>query len=512
MKKQSLIKGSLILGLAGMIAKCLGIFFRWPLILLIGNEGVGYYQLSYPLYMFYVSMASGVPVAMSKMISERNAVGDTEGSYEVVKESAYLMSVLGIGTTVVLLVFSKPIISLLKWDNKSYYALVSIALAPAIVSFVTVFRGFFQGQQNMTPSGISQILEQIGRVVVGVGAAYLLLSKGIEYSAGGAALGASAGGLMALIFLGCKYKKFKRESGIRKVKTNTELLNEILKISIPISIGATVGSIMSLIDSVLVPIKLLKTGMTSQAATDIFGQLTGKAAVLVNIPLTLSVAVCTSLIPIIAENYILKNQKEVENKINIAMRLSCVIAFPSVLGLYFLASPIMKLIFLGQYEGADILKYLAISIPFIIITQTTTSILQAVNHYIRPIINLFIGCIIKVILTWYLVPIKSINIYGAVIASITAYLCVTVLNIISLKTKLKCKIDVYSSFIKPMFSAIVMIAGVLASYLYLMDKTQNNSISCLLSIFMGIIIYMIAIVLFKVFEIDEIKGKLARKQ
>ena len=155
-------------------------------------------------------MASGVPVAMSKMISERNAVGDTEGSYEVVKESAYLMSVLGIGTTVVLLVFSKPIISLLKWDNKSYYALVSIALAPAIVSFVTVFRGFFQGQQNMTPSGISQILEQIGRVVVGVGAAYLLLSKGIEYSAGGAALGASAGGLMALIFLGCKYKKFNR--------------------------------------------------------------------------------------------------------------------------------------------------------------------------------------------------------------------------------------------------------------------------------------------------------------
>ena len=216
MKKQSLIKGSLILGLAGMIAKCLGIFFRWPLILLIGNEGVGYYQLSYPLYMFYVSMASGVPVAMSKMISERNAVGDTEGSYEVVKESAYLMSVLGIGTTVVLLVFSKPIISLLKWDNKSYYALVSIALAPAIVSFVTVFRGFFQGQQNMTPSGISQILEQIGRVVVGVGVAYLLLPKGIEYSAGGAAFGASAGGLMALIFLGCKYKKFKRESGIKK--------------------------------------------------------------------------------------------------------------------------------------------------------------------------------------------------------------------------------------------------------------------------------------------------------
>ena len=91
MKKQSLIKGSLVLGLAGMVAKVLGFFFRWPLIMLIGDEGIGYYQLSYPLYMFFVAMASGVPVAVSKMISEKNGMGDIEGGYEVVKESSYLM-------------------------------------------------------------------------------------------------------------------------------------------------------------------------------------------------------------------------------------------------------------------------------------------------------------------------------------------------------------------------------------------------------------------------------------
>ena len=194
MKKQSLIKGSIILGAAGIIAKFLGLFFRWPLILLIGDEGIGYYQLSYPLYMFFVAIASGVPVAMSKMISERNAVGDIEGTYEIVKESTYLMLVLGIGTSCVLFFFAKPIISFLKWDPKSYYALIGISFAPIAVSIMTIFRGFFQGLQNMTPSGVSQILEQLGRVIVGVGLAFVLLPRGIEFSAGGAAFGAAAGG------------------------------------------------------------------------------------------------------------------------------------------------------------------------------------------------------------------------------------------------------------------------------------------------------------------------------
>ena len=199
MKKQSLIKGSLVLGLAGMVAKVLGFFFRWPLIMLIGDEGIGYYQLSYPLYMFFVAMASGVPVAVSKMISEKNAMGDVEGSYEVVKESAYLMMTLGIGTSLILFFFAKPIVNFLKWDMKSYYALIGISFAPMMVSFVSIFRGFFQGLQNMTPSGTSQIVEQIGRVIIGVGLAYILLPKGIEYSAGGAAFGAAGGAVIACI-------------------------------------------------------------------------------------------------------------------------------------------------------------------------------------------------------------------------------------------------------------------------------------------------------------------------
>ena len=266
---------------------------------------------------------------------------------------------------------------------------------------------------------------------------------------------------------------------------------------------------MNLIDSILVPQKLIESGVVN--ATALYGQLTGKAAVLVNIPLTLSMAICTSLIPIISEHYILNRKEEMQSKINIAMKLSAVIALPCALGMFCLAGPIMKLVFFDKYEGIEILRYLSISIPFIIVTQTTTSILQATNHYIRPVINLVIGCIVKVVLTATLVPIPSINVFGAVIASIAAYVVVTILNLIALKTKTKCKVSVYDSFIKPGYASVAMITVVLFSYNFIMERVDSNSISCLLSIFMGIIIYMIAILIFKVFEVDEIKNRLARK-
>jgi stage V sporulation protein B len=510
MKKQSLIKASLILGVAGIVARFLGLFFRWPLIMLIGDEGVGYYQMSYPLYMFFVAMASGVPVAISKMISEKKAKGDIEGIFVILKESTMLMMLLGIGTTIVLFVFAKPIIKFVQWDMKSYYALLGISFAPFVISIMTIYRGFFQGLQNMTPSGVSQILEQIGRVVIGVGLAVLLLPKGIEYSAGGAAFGAAAGGVIGASYLHEKYKKVRKEMWNRKVKSNPEVLSAILKIALPISVGTTVGTIMSLIDSILVPQKLLQAGLSSESATILYAQLTGKANVITNIPLTLSMALGTSLIPIIAENYIMRKRGELESKVQLSMKMSMLIAMPCTLGLYFLAGPIMKVIFPGRYDGILILKYLSISIPFIIITQTTTSIMQGIGHYIRPIINLFIGCIVKVILTFVLVPMTEINIYGAVIASISAYLVATILNLISLRSRLKLRLNVYQSFIKPIIAAIIMIIGVLFSYIFLFNKTGSNTSSCLIAIFLGIIIYVILILILRIFSIDEIKNKIAK--
>ena len=508
MKKQSLIKGSLILGVAGIITRFLGLFFRWPLIMLIGDEGIGYYQMSYPLYMFFVAMASGIPITVSKLISENNAVNNIKGNYEVIKETVILMLILGLGTSSILFFFSRSIIVFLNWDDKAYYSLVGISFAPLIVSLVMALRGFFQGFQSMTYPAISQVLEQIGRVVFGVGLAVLLLPKGIEYSAGGAAFGAAGGGLISLIYLYIKYIKVKRHHGIKKIQYNTEMLAKILKISIPISLGATASSIMNLMDSILVPNNLIKAGLSSKSATILYAQLTGKASVIVNIPFTLSIAICTSLLPLIAEIFILGKKEELRRKVNVAIKISQVIAIPCTLGLFFLASPIMNFIFPGRADGANILRYLSISIPFIVITQVTTSILQGVGNYIAPVVNLLIGCIIKMILTIVLVSQSNINIYGAVIATISSYIVVAVLNIIKMKNRIKVKIDVFNNFIKPLIASIVMIIAVMSFYIHVYTYTNSNTISCLFAILLGGIIYILAIEILKIFSIKEITSKI----
>lgn len=508
MKKQTLIKGTLILGITGIIAKVLGMFFRWPLIMLIGDEGIGYYQMSYPLYMFFIATASGIPVAISKMVSERNAVNDREGIILVLKKAILLMTIMGGGFTLFLILFSKQLVGFFNWNEKSYYSLIGISLAPLIISLVSSFRGFFQGLQNMTPTAISQIIEQAGRVVMGVGLAYILLPKGIEYSAGGAAFGAVFGAAVAGVYLFIKYIKVREEFNcVKSYKKSYKILNELLYIAVPISLGSTVSSIMSLIDSILVPQNLVKAGFSYREAAKLYGQLTGKAFVLVNVPLTLSIALCVSLVPVISEAFILNKKHEVKNKIEVALRISMVIAIPSFVGIFFMSQQIMNFIFPGHSDGAYILKYLSISIPFIVLSQVTTSILQGVGKYAIPVINLFFACVLKVLINNYLVPIKMFNVYGAVIGTISGYMLSSILNVIAVKMVCNFKIKWYDIIMKPAYASIIMIIGVLFSYMNIYKKTMNNLLSFSVSVFSGIIIYFILIILFGIFDYSEIKSR-----
>ncbi|NFD77719.1 polysaccharide biosynthesis protein [Clostridium botulinum] len=511
MKKQSLIKGTFILGVAGIIAKFLGLFFRWPLQMLIGDEGIGYYQMSYPLYMFFIAAASGIPVAVSKLVSERNAVRDEGGIISVLKEAMIFMFIMGMGFTIILLLFSKDIIRFLKWDTRSYYSLIGISLAPLFISIMSVFRGFFQGMQNMNYTAISQLIEQLGRVIFGVGLAYILLPRGIEYSAGGAAIGAAAGGLLGGIYLFLKYLGVKKEFRVKKVKRNFKIMNTILYTAIPISIGSAVGTIMSLIDSALVPQKLLEAGFTYKQSTILYGQLTGKAFTLVNVPLTLSVSLCAALVPIIAEDYILNRRMAVLKKVELAIKISMVIAIPSCLGLNFMAKPILNLIFPGQEAGYEILKHLALSIPFIVLCQTSTAILQGIGRYIRPIINLCIGCILKIVITLILVPMNNINIYGAVIGTIAGYVISAILNMMSLKRSLNISINYYEIMIKPLIASTIMIIAVVFIYFYAYNYTISSKIACLIAVFLGMIIYFIIIGLIGILDYNYIKRKIIKR-
>ena len=508
MKKQSLIKGTLILGGAGIFSKFLGIFFRWPLIMLIGDEGVGLYQMSYPLFMFLVAIATGIPVAISKLVAERNAVNDIDGSFQVLKESLKLMVFLGTGLSLILFFFARPIVTFLKWDNKAYYSLLGVSLAPFFIYIMDAFRGFFQGHQNMTPTAASQVVEQIGRVLGGVGLAFLLYPKGIEYAAGGAAFGATAGGFLGDIYLIGKYLKFKMGRSILKLKGDPATMKNLIHMALPISLGAAASTVMTLIDSALVPQKLLEAGFNQSNATILFGQLTGKASVLINIPLTVSIALGSSIVPIIAEAYSMKRYADGYRKIDNALMLSAVLAIPCTLGLYYMAHPILNLVFPGKGEGYLILKYLSLSIPFIILAQTTTSVLQGAGYYVKPVINLLIGCVVKILLTLMLVPRADINIYGAVIASIGAYVTAALLNVYDMKKLMSVGIDYYKLLIRPAYASVVMIISVLYTYAMLLREEASQGIACLISIFVGIIIYVIFILAFGVIDYDYVRTKI----
>ncbi|WMJ80258.1 polysaccharide biosynthesis protein [Clostridium sp. MB40-C1] len=511
MKKQSLLRGTFILGFAGIFSRALGMLFRIPLTILIGDEGIGYYQMAYPLYMLFIAGASGVPLAMSKMISEKNAKGDDVGVIQILKQALLLMVIFGITISLIMFTFSNVFIKLFRWHKNSYYSLIALATAPVFIAIMNVFRGFFQGLQNMTPTAISQILEQIARVIVGIGLAVMLLPKGIQYAAGGATLGAAAGGILGTLYLISRYKKIRFKMGISDVKYNHDIMEDLIRLAVPISIGACAGTIMNVIDTIIVPQNLLKAGYTAKESAILYGQLTGKAAVLVNVPLTLSAALCAVIVPIISEAYLLNDKHKLNRNILSSIKISLVVALPSLLGLYFLAWPILNLIFSGQVSGHEILKYSSLSIPFIILAQTTTVILQATTSKKLPVINLFIGCIVKIIVSNILIPIPNVNIYGAIAGTFCAYGTATVLNIRLLKKSLNIRMNLYESLIKPAYASMIMIVTVVFIYVKIYKYTLNNSISCLIAVLIGIIIYMILVLAFKVMNFKELIGKRGRK-
>lgn len=523
MKKQTLIKGTVVLGVAGIMARFLGLFFRIPMQLLIGDEGMGYYQMSYPLYMTFIAVSSGIPIAVSKIISELSAKGDRSGIKRIVKASMCIMIPIALLFSTVLIVFAKPIILYLHWDMKSYYGLISTALAPLFVVMIGVYRGFFQGLHNMNSTAISQILEQLGRVIGGVGLAYMFIDFGIEYAAGGAALGALIGAIMGLLYLKFKYKSFMKNDNFSNSEfPNLNIKNEnkefrlvirkILKNAIPFSFGSVIGTIMGLVDSIIVPSKLLQAGFNTREAAILYGQLTGKASTIANVPLALSMAVCTAIVPIISEVFTKKNSKDLKNKIEMSMKLSCVLAIPAAMGIYFLAYPITNLIFRGDVGGYNILKYMALSIPFIVMTQCTTTVLQCTNNFYEPIKSLSIGCLVKIIVTYFLVGIQSINVYGAVIGSLIGYVITCVLNFRLIKDKLNLRVNIYKTTIKPCYAATIMSIFVIISHKIVLNYIKSSNIACIAAILVGIIVYSIFIFIFSIFSINEVKIRIKTKK
>lgn len=467
MTKKSFVKGAVILGVSGMIVKMLGAVFRIPLGNIIGDTGMGYYQTAYPIYVLMLNLTvSGFPTAVSRMVSERRAEGNYREAYRIFRIAFVMIAAIGLVSCLILFA-GAPFVASFS-SMKAVYAIRAIAPALVVVPLMSAFRGFFQGQQDMTPTAVSRIFEQLFRVVLGLTLSMLLVSKGLEYAAAGASFGAVAGGLFG--FLAIFFIYLKRRPEIHREcdsspedmpsESRSAILKQIFFIAVPITIGAAIMPVMSNIDLLLVSNRLADAGFSPEEATSLYGQLSGFAASFVNIPQELTQGIALSLVPAIAAAYQVSDTPFLHKNIRLGMRMTMMIGLPCSAGLFVLAKPIMRMLYPLQQESAisaaGCLSVLAVGVVFLASVQALTGMLQGIGRQMVPVYNLAAGAVVKVIVTYFLTGIPSVNVKGAAAGTVCAYAVATVLNYRSIRKYAGVDFDGALTFIRPGLSALVI--------------------------------------------------------
>ncbi len=441
MSSDKFLRGAMILTLAGLMVKVIGSVNRILLSRLLGGEGIGLYQMAYPVYLLLLSVsAAGIPVAISIIVAGFLAQEDYGNVRQVFRVSLRLMAAVGAVLALCLVLAAHWLVEtgIIK-DARAYYALVALTPAIFFATILASFRGYFQGHQLMTPPAVSQIVEQFIRVVTMVVLAYVLLPYGLEYAAAGAAFGAVPGSLTGLVVLGCFYryyrKKWNSEVSCAPGKAaplvrSSVLIKRLLLLALPVSCANVLVPVTSSIDVLLVPRFLIESGFSVAQATTQFGYLAGMAQPLLLMATIPTMSLATSLVPAISEAFALKDWQRIEEKAATAMKLCCLITVPAAIGMWVLAEPISLLLYGTRYAAAAIM-HSAPAICLLGIQQVTTGMLQGMGHTQLPMVNMLLGIAAKLIAVCQLTNAEY-GIAGAAWATNINFGLTAVLNILVL--------------------------------------------------------------------------------
>lgn len=502
--KSSFIKQATILASAGLLVRLLGFLYRIPLSNMIGDEGNGIYSAGYYLYNFFLVMSSAsIPSAVSKLVSEKISLGEYRNANKIFRVALILVGGTGLIFSIIMFVFARQFCALIG-SERSYHAILTLSPTVFIVALMSVFRGYFQGLGSTIPTAISQIVEQIFNAIFSVYLAYLLVPFGIELGAAGGTAGTGIGALAGLIFISIYFmtkkkdirKKLSKITHKYKLDSDEDIAKRILKTVTPIVIGTAIFSMTNLIDMKMVTSRLEYSGaFSSNEILALYGQLTGKYVTLTTLPISISTALSTAIIPSIASAMAKQEYSLVKDKIQIALRISMIIAIPASVGMGVLAEPILGLLFPNFPDGGDLLKVGSISVVFLSLYQILTGLLQGIGSLNIPPRSALIGCLVKIPLNFVLIAIPSINVVGAVISTTICYVIASILNFIALKKETKIKIDLKSIIFKPLISAIAMGTICHITYTYLYRFTESNTLSTIYSIVVGVFVYVISLIM-----------------
>ena len=503
----SFVKQAAILAVAGILVRLLGFLYRLPLTNMIGDEGNGIYSAGYYLYnMFLIMSSAGLPVAISKMVSEKLALGEYTNAKKIFRTSFFVAGGLGLICTIAMFLganaFCKAIGS-----PRSYYCILTLAPTVFIVSVMAVFRGYFQGFNSTVPTAISQIVEQILNAVFSVYLAWILVKTSVELGAAGGTAGTGIGALAGLVTLVVIF--FTSRKG-------REITSNLFKIAIPVITGTAIFSMTNLIDMVMVNSRLAAIGTyTAEEIDALYGQLTGKYVTLSTMPVAISTALATAVIPSIAGSVVRKEHELVQAKVDTTLRLTMIISIPAAIGLGALGPQILQMLFPNYSDGGMLIRVGSISVVFLALSQISTGVLQGVGKVNAPAWNALWGSIAKIPVNYFLIAIPEINIIGAVISTTVCYIIASLLNFRALIKATGVRPDFVGMLVKPSIASIIMGVFSLLSYHLLYKFMPSNLVCTLLAIVVAIVVFVVAMICVKGFAREDLQmvpmgGKIIR--
>lgn len=542
-KKPGFMGNVMIILFAQIVVKLLGIIYRLVITNIsgFGNQGNGYYQAGFNIYTLLLAISSvGIPNAISKMTSAKNAAGDYKGAHRIYKSALILFTVIGV-TASALLFFGSGVLSdkVIKMKNARY---VLMALAPSIlfVCLSSVVRGYFVGMQNMQASSRSQILEQVFKCVLTVGIV-VFMSKHTMFPddsdmnaammAAGANLATTLATVLSTIYIFGFY--FRRKKGIdEKIRTSTvssvprplmAMFKSILMISIPISLGSIISAVNRIVDTATITrgievafaSAIPAHGKIDQILNPTITQLENEAVrlagvlsksdTLLNLPISMNISFATVLVPSISAALTRGEKKEASKFVSYSLLISLLIIMPCAAGFISLAHPIFKLLYPNAADGWQLLQLSSIALIFIALNQTISGSLQGIGKIFAPATGLLIGCVAKFILNTILIRQPSINIYGAPLGSIFCQIISFAYGYTVLSRNIPVSFSAGKYILKPLGCSAVMGIAAFLIYKALFALTASNIISVFAAIISAVIIYFALIFVTHTLNREEIE-------
>ena len=513
-KNNSFLMQGMILAVAGIITRIIGIVYRIPVANILGTEGQGFYATAFSIYNIALLLTSySLPLAVSKLISARVSKGERKNAMRIFKGALWFAFIVGSAVACIVFFFSDFIAKTIMSMAPSAYALRVLAPGLLIVAVMGVLRGFFQGMGTMMPTAISQILEQIVNAVVSIiGASYLLEmgkkaaekanndSVAYAYGAAGGTLGTVCGALFGLLFLlfvmkiySPTIKKQLKRDHSKKRESYREIYMILLMTIAPVILSTAIYNISETIDIGMFGSIMAAQGHSLKERSDLLGRFSSHYNVLINIPLAVANALGASLIPSLTAAVAVGNKKQIHSKIAMAIRFSMMIAIPSFVGFLVLANPILALLFNGNIDiSANMLRLGAITVVFYCMSTVTNAILQGLNKMTIPVKHGAISLGIHLVGLLIMLVIFKMGIYAVVASNIIFSLSMCILNARSLKHDAGYRQEVKNTFLIPSIASIVMGGAAFVIY-FLCNLVISQNFSVIIALIVAVLIYAVSL-------------------